>query len=102
MRNLLLGLGVAAALAAGIPAAQAQDRDGHERDGVPKLDHVFLIVLENHNSFTSFGSNGILDNPQAPKITELAKKYNVNMRIAAYTLAIDRVAAVHRLRGLYA
>jgi glutamate dehydrogenase (NAD(P)+) len=31
-----------------------------------------------------------------------AKKYDVNMRIAAYTLAIDRVAAVHRLRGLYA
>jgi glutamate dehydrogenase (NAD(P)+) len=31
-----------------------------------------------------------------------AKKYDANMRIAAYTLAIDRVAAVHRLRGLYA
>ena len=32
----------------------------------------------------------------------VSKRYNVNMRIAAYTLAIDRVAAVHRLRGLYA
>ncbi len=32
----------------------------------------------------------------------VSKKYNVNMRIAAYTLAIDRVASVHRLRGLYA
>ncbi len=32
----------------------------------------------------------------------VSKKYHVNMRIAAYTLAIDRVAAVHRLRGLYA
>jgi glutamate dehydrogenase (NAD(P)+) len=32
----------------------------------------------------------------------VSKKYNVNMRIAAYTLAIDRVAAVHRLRGMYA
>jgi hypothetical protein len=38
---------------------------------------VFVIVLENHNSFTSFGSIGILDNPQAPQITALAKKYNV-------------------------
>jgi hypothetical protein len=38
---------------------------------------VFVIVLENHNSFTSFGSNGILDNPQAPQIQALAKKYNV-------------------------
>jgi glutamate dehydrogenase (NAD(P)+) len=36
------------------------------------------------------------------KVLEVAKKYSVNMRIAAYTLAIDRVAAVHRLRGLYA
>jgi glutamate dehydrogenase (NAD(P)+) len=35
-------------------------------------------------------------------VVDVAKKYNVNMRIAAYTLAIDRVAAVHRLRGLYA
>src|SRR5262249_39317273 len=35
-------------------------------------------------------------------VLDVAKKYNVNMRIAAYTLAIDRVAAVHRLRGMYA
>jgi glutamate dehydrogenase (NAD(P)+) len=35
-------------------------------------------------------------------VLEVSKKYNVNMRIAAYTLAIDRVAVVHRLRGLYA
>ncbi len=35
-------------------------------------------------------------------VLEVSKKYGVNMRIAAYTLAIDRVAAVHRLRGMYA
>jgi len=35
-------------------------------------------------------------------VLEVSKKYNVNMRIAAYTLAIDRVAKVHRLRGMYA
>ena len=35
-------------------------------------------------------------------VLDVAKKYNVNMRIAAYTLAIDRVAVVHRLRGMYA
>ena len=35
-------------------------------------------------------------------VLEVSKRYNVNMRIAAYTLAIDRVAAVHRLRGMYA
>jgi glutamate dehydrogenase (NAD(P)+) len=35
-------------------------------------------------------------------VLETSKKYGVDMRIAAYTLAIDRVAVVHRLRGLYA
>ncbi len=35
-------------------------------------------------------------------VLDVSKKYNVNMRIAAYALAVDRVAAVHRLRGMYA
>jgi hypothetical protein len=48
---------------------QGQDNQG--QDGVPRLDHVFVIVLENHNSFTSFSSNGIIGNPQAPNITAL-------------------------------
>ena len=72
MRNLLFGLTAASALL-GAPAAALAD-DG--REGVPDLDHVFVLVLENHNSFTSFGSAGILDNPNAPHIQALAKKYN--------------------------
>jgi hypothetical protein len=51
--------------------------DADARDGVPALDHVFVIVLENHNSYASFGSNGILDNPFAPHIQALANRYNV-------------------------
>ncbi len=35
-------------------------------------------------------------------VLEISRKYGVDMRIAAYILAIDRVAAVHKLRGLYA
>jgi len=35
-------------------------------------------------------------------VLDVSKKYNVDMRIAAYTLAIDRVALVHKLRGMYA
>ena len=81
MRSLLLGLVVTLVLVAGIPAAQGQNDQGKngqgEQDGVPRLDHVFVIVLENHNSFTSFGSNGIIGNPQAPNITALWNKYNV-------------------------
>ena len=36
------------------------------------------------------------------EVAAMAKKHSVNMRIAAYMLSIERVAAVHRLRGLYA
>jgi len=35
-------------------------------------------------------------------VLDLSKKHKVNMRTAAYMLAISRVAAVHRLRGIYA
>ncbi len=35
-------------------------------------------------------------------VLEVAERHDVNLRIGAYMLAIDRVAAVHRLRGLYA
>ena len=35
-------------------------------------------------------------------VLSVAQRHSVNMRIAAYMLAIERVAAVHRLRGLYA
>jgi len=34
-------------------------------------------------------------------VTATAKKYDVNMRIAAYVLAIDRVAQTLKLRGIY-
>jgi glutamate dehydrogenase (NAD(P)+) len=36
------------------------------------------------------------------EVTTMAEKHDVDNRIGAYMLAIDRVAAVHRLRGMYA
>lgn len=36
------------------------------------------------------------------EVASMAGRHGVNMRIGAYMLAIERVAAVHRLRGLYA
>jgi glutamate dehydrogenase (NAD(P)+) len=36
------------------------------------------------------------------QVVTLAERHKVNMRIAAYMLAIDRVATMHRLRGMYA
>ena len=71
MHKYLWALSAIVALAAG--PASADDSDG----GVPALDHVFVLVLENHNAFTSFGSPGILDNPAAPHIAALAKQYNL-------------------------
>src|SRR5215831_6334396 len=73
MRRYFLGLTAMAAIAGTSSAAWASD---DSREGVPNLDHVFVLVLENHNSFTSFGSIGILDNPNAPHIQALAKQYN--------------------------
>jgi glutamate dehydrogenase (NAD(P)+) len=35
-------------------------------------------------------------------VLHYARQHNVNLRTAAYMTAIDRVAAVHRLRGIYA
>ena len=66
----LLALSATAALTSG--QALAWD----DRESVPALDHVFVLVLENHNAFTSFGSQGIIGNPKAPHITALAKEYN--------------------------
>ncbi|HSJ13690.1 MAG TPA: Glu/Leu/Phe/Val dehydrogenase [Longimicrobiales bacterium] len=35
-------------------------------------------------------------------VLHYSRQHNVNMRTAAYMLSMDRVAAVHRLRGIYA
>jgi glutamate dehydrogenase (NAD(P)+) len=35
-------------------------------------------------------------------VASLAEKQRVNLRIAAYMLSVDRVAAMHRMRGMYA
>ena len=35
-------------------------------------------------------------------VLDYAREHEVNLRTAAYMLAIDRVAAVHRMRGIYA
>ena len=36
------------------------------------------------------------------EVTAMSEKHDVDNRIGAYMLSIDRVAAVHRLRGMYA
>jgi hypothetical protein len=51
-------------LVAGTAWAQEGDRP---KDGVPPLDHVFVIMMENH------GYSQILNNPNAPFINQLAQ-----------------------------
>src|SRR3989442_114500 len=36
------------------------------------------------------------------EVAATTEKYKVNTRIASYIVAVDRVAAMHRLRGMYA
>ncbi|HEU5169746.1 MAG TPA: Glu/Leu/Phe/Val dehydrogenase [Gemmatimonadales bacterium] len=36
------------------------------------------------------------------EVASMAGRFGINLRIGAYMLAIERVAAVHRLRGMYA
>jgi glutamate dehydrogenase (NAD(P)+) len=45
--------------------------------------------------------NGIMTNA-FHDVLAVSQRHSVNMRVASYMLAIERVAAVHRLRGLYA
>lgn len=64
MMRKAAAVGLLAVMVAG--AAWAQDGDGR-REGVPHLDHVFVIMMENH------GYAQILNNPNAPFINQLAQ-----------------------------
>jgi len=62
---MTLALGLTAALLAGPAFADSDD------DRVPRLDHVFLIMMENH----AYGQ--IIGNPSAPFINQMAASANL-------------------------
>jgi hypothetical protein len=64
-------LNLAAGLLATALASSAMAAEGPVPVGVPQLNHVFLIMMENH------GYGQILNNPNAPFINELASKANL-------------------------
>lgn len=66
MTKKALALGLLAATA--VFTASADDPDSH---AFPHLDHVFLIMMENH------GYSQILNNPNAPFINQLAQSANL-------------------------
>jgi hypothetical protein len=63
-----------AGLAFGLTALLANSAwaaEGPNPTGIPRLDHVFVIMMENH------GYSQIIDNPNAPYINKLAKQENL-------------------------
>ena len=61
----------AAALAASL-CTLGHAAEGPVPHGVPHLDHVFVVVMENH------GYSQILNNPNAPFINSLARSANLS------------------------
>lgn len=58
-------------LTAGLALAQDFDHDRNPHPTIPHLDHVFVIMMENHY----YGQ--VLGNPNAPFITKYAKQANL-------------------------
>jgi phosphatidylinositol-3-phosphatase len=67
MSKVILALGLAASIACGSAVAE----EGPVPTGIPKLEHVFVVMMENH----AYGQ--IAGNPQAPFINSLMKKANL-------------------------
>jgi phosphatidylinositol-3-phosphatase len=61
------------ALAAAAMTSAAFAQEGSVPTGVPYLDHVFLIMMENH------GYEQVIDNPNEPYLNSLINKHEVNL-----------------------
>lgn len=72
LKRSALGLGALAICAAiGFAEEQDHDRDRDRDRAIPRLDHVFVIVMENHQ----YGQ--ILNNPNAPFINHYVHQANL-------------------------
>jgi phosphatidylinositol-3-phosphatase len=72
MKNKLLLVCLLAASFAGTAFAQSEPQ-GSVPKGVPHLDHVFLIMMENHGYFQ------VLNNPNEPYLNSLIANKKVNL-----------------------
>ncbi len=75
-KNAKSGGLLAAVLAAGCGLAAAHDNDGV--DAIPQLDHVFVIMMENH------GYSQVVGNPDAPFINAMLASGKVNVAAQYY------------------
>lgn len=60
-------------LAAGVLSAAGFAQPNTMPKGVPRLDHVFLIMMENH------GYQQVIDNPNEPYLNSLISNHKVNL-----------------------
>jgi hypothetical protein len=70
LKQIALNRIATAALSLTLLAGTAPAEEGRVPKGVPRLDHVFVIMMENH------GYKQIVGNPNAPFINHLAKSAN--------------------------
>jgi hypothetical protein len=61
-------------------AAAAFPQEGPGPKGVPKLDHVFVILMENH------GCSQVIGNPNNPFVNKLDKSANSSHNYFAIAL----------------
>jgi len=66
-----------------VAAASAQE--GAVPNGVPKLDHVFIIMMENH------GFSQLVGNPDTPFANELARSENGHQLFRHRTSELDQL-----------
>jgi hypothetical protein len=69
--DMKVKLTLATVLAAAALATPVAAKEGEVPHGIPHLDHVFVIIMENH------GYDQILGNPSAPFINSYAKRVNL-------------------------
>jgi len=69
MKKSIMALGISAALLTG--SAYAHRDYDHDHGQIPQLDHVFLIMMENH----AYGQ--IIDNADAPFLNQMATSANL-------------------------
>ena len=60
-------------LVAGVVATGGFAQEGHVPTGMPHLDHVFVIMMENH------GYQQVINNPNEPYLNSLIKSGKVNL-----------------------
>src|SRR5450631_4158205 len=72
LKKTTLAVGLAAALLSALSYADDDHDRDHNRQGIPELQHVFLIMMENHSASEIIGNTA-----NAPFINQYAHSANL-------------------------